>query len=36
MVLRLAEALECRAYDLVKVFDADARSSKRPAAGGTR
>jgi transcriptional regulator with XRE-family HTH domain len=24
MVLRLAEALECRVYDLVKVFDASA------------
>jgi transcriptional regulator with XRE-family HTH domain len=29
MVLRLAEALECHVYELVKVFDRDARSLSR-------
>jgi transcriptional regulator with XRE-family HTH domain len=29
MVLRLAEALECRVYDLVKVFDATPHSTKK-------
>ena len=29
MVLRLAEALECRVYDLVKVFDGSAQPGKR-------
>ena len=30
MVLRLAEALECRVYDLVKVFDSSSRRGKQP------
>jgi transcriptional regulator with XRE-family HTH domain len=30
MVLRLAEALECRVYDLVKVFDGSALPGKKP------
>jgi len=30
MVLRLAEALECRVYDLVKVFDAGRNAAKKP------
>lgn len=30
MVLRLAEALECRVYDLVKVFDRPAPPRKKP------
>jgi len=30
MVLRLAEALDCRIYDLIKVFDADTKPAKRP------
>jgi transcriptional regulator with XRE-family HTH domain len=29
MVLRLAEALECRVYDLVKVFDGSTRHGKK-------
>ena len=29
MVLRLAEALECRVYDLVKVFDGSAPPGKK-------
>jgi transcriptional regulator with XRE-family HTH domain len=29
MVLRLAEALECRVYDLVKVFDSSSPPSKK-------
>jgi transcriptional regulator with XRE-family HTH domain len=29
-VLRLAEALECRTYDLVKVFDASRRVTPKP------
>ena len=29
MVLRLAEALECRVYDLVRVFDASAPPGKK-------
>ena len=30
MVLRLAEALECRVYDLVKVFDEGSRAATKP------
>ena len=30
MVLRLAEALECRVYDLVKVFDEASRAATKP------
>lgn len=30
MVLRLAEALECRVYDLVKVFDSGPHQPKKP------
>lgn len=29
MVLRLAEALECRVYDLVKVFDSSSAPGKK-------
>lgn len=29
MVLRLAEALECRVYDLVKVFDGSSAPGKK-------
>jgi len=29
MVLRLAEALECRVYDVVKVFDSSSQPGKR-------
>ena len=29
-VLRLAEALECRVYDLVKVFDQSSRAATKP------
>ena len=30
MVLRLAEALKCRVYDLVNVFDERSRALKKP------
>jgi transcriptional regulator with XRE-family HTH domain len=30
MVLRLAEALECRVYELVKVFDIGLRAAPKP------
>jgi transcriptional regulator with XRE-family HTH domain len=30
MVLRLAEALKCRVYDLVKVFDATPHPASKP------
>ena len=30
MVLRLAKALKCRVYDLVKVFDAAPHAARRP------
>jgi transcriptional regulator with XRE-family HTH domain len=30
MVLRLAEALECRVYDLVDVFDTGPHTAKKP------
>jgi transcriptional regulator with XRE-family HTH domain len=29
MVLRLAEALECRVYDLVRIFDNSRRAAKK-------